>query len=104
MLRGDLADRVEWSSREAGDGLGYDIKSFDAVTEDEHFIEVKTTNGGKYTGFYVPANEFSFSKDRAGKYSLYRVFEFRDRARLFTLDGAIDQYVVLEPSTYKAKF
>ena len=104
LLRADLADQVEWSSKDVGDGLGYDIKSFDAETDAEHFIEVKTTNSGKYFPFYISANEVAFSKDRADQYSLYRVFSFRDRARLFALQGDIDRHVNLRPDTYIAGF
>lgn len=103
-LRADLADRVEWSSREIGDGLGYDIRSFDPQTEDERFIEVKTTNSGKYLPFFISANELAFSKERSAEYALYRVFEFCTSPRLFELEGAIDRHLNLEPTTYRAQF
>jgi hypothetical protein len=104
LLRGDLADRVEWRSREQGDGLGYDILSFDAQSGEERFLEVKTTNSGKYFPFYLSRNELDFSRQHTSQYSLYRVFDFSDQARLFALDGAIDEHVNLEPSVYKAGF
>lgn len=39
----NLADQIEWTSQEKGDGTGYDIQSFneDGSTR---YIEVKTTN------------------------------------------------------------
>ena len=40
----DLAERVEHVSQTRGDGLGYDVLSFDDENGDELFIEVKTTN------------------------------------------------------------
>lgn len=42
--RPDLANRVEWTSQERGDGAGYDIKSFDPSGR-ERLIEVKATRG-----------------------------------------------------------
>jgi hypothetical protein len=103
-LRADLADRVQWSSKEIGDGLGYDIRSFDHETDNERFIEVKTTNSGKYLPFFISANELAFSKERSAEYALYRVFDFSANARLFELHGAIDRHVNLEPTTYRARF
>jgi hypothetical protein len=103
-MRADLADRVEWVSREVGDGLGYDIKSFDAETEEERFIEVKTTNSGKYFPFYLSANEVAFSRDCSSRYSLYRIFNFRSHARLFVLAGAVDDHVNLAITSYRASF
>jgi Domain of unknown function (DUF3883) len=42
----DLAKRVVWTSRDRGDGLGYDVSSFDE-SGGELFIEVKTTRRGR---------------------------------------------------------
>lgn len=106
--RDDLANEIEWSSKDRGDGLGFDVRSFrvDAKTDrvDEHYIEVKTTNNGKYQPFYVTPNELDFSKDAAEHYSLYRVYELGKRGRLFRLPGAIDQHVSLQAELYKASF
>ena len=103
-----LANEIEWSSKERGDGLGFDVRSFrvDVRTDrvEEHFIEVKTTNNGKYQPFYVTPNELDFSRDSAENYSLYRVFELKNRGRIFRLPGAIDQHVCLQPELYKASF
>jgi hypothetical protein len=41
--RDDLARRVEWVASTVGDGLGFDILSFDELDGSERFIEVKTT-------------------------------------------------------------
>lgn len=102
--RADLAREVEWSSSEQGDGLGYDVRSFNAVRDEELFIEVKTTNSGKYQPFFISENEVAFSRISACQYSLYRVYDFKQQARLFQLNGAVDQHVNLEPQSYKAKF
>ena len=102
--REDLIEEVEWSSKVKGDGLGYDIRSFDPATDKERYIEVKTTNSGKYQPFFISKNEVSYSRDYADQYSLYRVYQFRSDPRLFSMDGDIDKYVHLLPKTYQAIF
>jgi hypothetical protein len=104
LNREDLAREVEWTSKEKGDGAGYDIRSFDPKSEKELFIEVKTSNCGKYQPFYISENEVSFSKDNSEQYSLYRVFNFRRDPKLFMLPGDIRQNVQLVANTYKAIF
>ncbi|MCP5349302.1 MAG: DUF3883 domain-containing protein [Gammaproteobacteria bacterium] len=106
--RSDLAKEVAWSSKDEGDGLGYDIRSFqvegDIVRDEEHFIEVKTTNSGKELPFLITDNELAFSREQATRYSLYRVYRFGEKARLFQLRGAIDDFVTLQPTLYRAAF
>ncbi len=102
--RADLAREVEWSSKDRGDGLGYDVRSFDQERDEELFIEVKTTNSGKYQPFFISGNEVAFSKHKASQYSLYRVFDFKQKTQLYKLSGAIDQYVHLHAQSYKASF
>lgn len=102
--RSDLAKEVEWSSRERGDGLGYDIRSFDALREEERFLEVKATNSGKYQPFFISENERAFSNDYSKAFLLYRVYEFGMGPRLFILSGAIEGHVQLIPQSYKARF
>lgn len=102
--RSDLAKEVEWSSRDRGDGLGYDVRSFTHERDSEFFIEVKTTNSGKYQPFFITDNELEFSKEKSAQYSLYRVFDFKQQARIYQLNGAVDQYVHLKPKSYKASF
>ena len=102
--RADLVDDVKWASEDDGDGLGYDIRSFDPVKDEERFIEVKTTNSGKYFPFFISANEVNYSRDFADNYSLYRVYQFKAQPRLFMLDGEIDKHVHLHAKTYMARF
>jgi hypothetical protein len=100
--REDLVFEIEWTSQELGDGAGYDIRSFRPESDEELFIEVKTTNGGKYQPFLVSDNEVEFSRTRAGDFALYRVFEFRKTPRLFVLEGNLGAQVNLRPQLYKA--
>lgn len=102
--RPDLAREVEWSSHERGDGLGYDIRSFDARFDEERFLEVKATTSGKYQPFFISENERAFSNDFARAFRLYRVYEFKLNPRLFVLPGAVEQYVHLLPQNYQARF
>ncbi|HQR43569.1 MAG TPA: DUF3883 domain-containing protein, partial [Gemmatales bacterium] len=51
--RDDLAQRVVWASQDIGDGLGFDIISFDEADDSERMIEVKATGLGKFFPFYV---------------------------------------------------
>lgn len=102
--RYDLVNDVEWSSKVRGDGLGYDIRSFNPINDEELFIEVKTTNSGKYQPFFISDNEVSYSKDFSDQYTLYRVFQFRTDPKLFQLDGDIEKYVHLKSKNYIAKF
>lgn len=98
-----LADRVEHVSSTRGDGLGYDVLSFD-VTGKERYIEVKTTTFGKETPFYISRNEVALSKIEKDKFHLYRLFEFKKTPKFFDLPGQIDLHCTLDTVTYKASF
>lgn len=95
----NLADRIEHTSVEEGDGAGFDIRSYEADGADR-FIEVKTTKGGPYTPLYVTRNELRASKDMDVRYHLYRPFQFRTSPRLFTVAGALDRTLALEATQY----
>jgi hypothetical protein len=98
-----LGDRVEHVSSTKGDGLGFDIASFD-LDGYQRFIEVKTTTFGKETPFYVTRNEVEFAAAHAKQFHLYRLFEFRQGPRMFDLTGDIAVHVRLDPCTYLARF
>lgn len=65
----DLAQRVEHVSVTLGDGLGFDIRSFD-LEGNEQWIEVKTTSFAKDTPFFVTRNELRTSQAHADRYHL----------------------------------
>lgn len=98
-----LADKVDHVSQSKGDGLGYDVLSFDADGK-ERFIEVKTTTFGQATPFFVSRGELALSQGAREQFHLYRLFEFRKAPRLFDLKGSLDQHCVLDPVTYRASF
>ncbi|WP_339799576.1 DUF3883 domain-containing protein [uncultured Marinobacter sp.] len=94
-----LAERIDRVSKSQGDGLGYDILSFE-VTGKERFIEVKTTAFAKETPFYATRNEISFSEDFRDQFHLYRLFDFRNSPRLFWLQGAISKHCTMDPVSF----
>lgn len=96
-----LADRIEHTSKARGDGLGYDILSFDGDGR-ERFIEVKTTAYVAETPFFITPNEVEFSGQRSDQFHLYRLFSFRRKPRMFTLNGPIAMHCVLDPVSYRA--
>ena len=96
-----LADRIEHVAQSQGDGLGYDILSFEADGR-ERLIEVKTTRFGVYTPFFASKNEVAVSQDRAEQYALYRVFDYRAEPRLFIAAGSLRDQFDLEPVQYQA--
>ena len=98
----NLATKVEQISLTEGASAGFDILSFDESGK-ERFIEVKTTAFGASTPFFVTQNEVSFSRREENQYFLYRTFNFRKHAKLFTKQGSIDKSFELEPSQYLAK-
>ncbi|MFK8068713.1 MAG: DUF3883 domain-containing protein [Gammaproteobacteria bacterium] len=102
--REDLAVDVAWTSSVEGDGAGYDIRSFRGTTDEELFIEVKTTNSGKYQPFLITSNEVAFSDKYRDSYSLYRVFDFRGEPNIFILDGLITNHVNIIPQVLRASF
>ena len=98
-----LADRVDHVSQTKGDGLGYDVLSFEADGR-ERLIEVKTTSFARETPFFVTKGELALSHEAPDQFRLYRLFEFRQTPRLFELSGALAQHCDLDPITYRASF
>jgi hypothetical protein len=96
-----LAQGIEHTSQELGDGTGYDIRSYEENGKDR-YIEVKTTRFSRYTPFYVSPNELRVSQNHADKYNLYRVFQFKSKPQLFISPGSIEKQFRLEPSQYLA--
>lgn len=97
--RDDLAGKVEWSARDLGDGLGYDVTSF-RPNGIRRIIEVKTTNLGPMTPFYITRWEIEVSHERADQYSLYRVHGFARDPRIYVLDGDINTNARLDPKVF----
>ena len=100
--RDDLSRKVLWAAVEIGDGLGFDVLSFDDQDESEKLIEVKTTGLGKFFPFYVTGNEVRCSEDMAEQFHLFRVFDFGRTPRVYILTGSLKVNCRLEPTQYRA--
>ena len=100
--RDDLAQRVVWASQDIGDGLGFDIISFDDADDSERKLEVKTTGLGKFFPFYVTGNEVRCSEVIPQQYHLFRVFDFGRVPRLYILHGSLRELCQLDPVLYRA--
>lgn len=100
---GELFSRVDWIADRLGDGLGYDILSFDAADK-QRFIEVKTTNGAYLSSFIISRNELEFADEVGPAFHLYRVFDFREQPKLYMLQGSLAGQLHLEPMDYRASF
>lgn len=101
----DLADRVEQVSLTRGDGLGYDVLSFQNDGKPK-FIEVKTTLTQKES-FFITDNELNFSRDYSGQFYLYRITNFNWEANtgnIYIRRGNLNTIMELKPILYEGKF
>ena len=104
---GHLVDRIEHSSKTVGDGLGYDIKSFNDRSE-PIYIEVKTTIGGFWSNLIFTRNELDFMRQYSSHYVLYRVYHLdqqTESGELYTIEGypEIRDHFDFAPQTFVAK-
>ena len=96
-----LADQIDHVAASQGDGLGYDIRSFETDGR-ERLIEVKTTRFGPLTPFFASRNEVSVSEDQRDTFQLYRLFKFTEQPRLFVLPGSLMQTCRLNAEQFSA--
>ena len=101
--RSDLAERVQWTSEEMGDGAGFDIASFHPNGR-ERLIEVKTTNGWERTPFHITANELAVADDRRSEWCLLRLWDFARTPKAFELYPPLQAHVALTPTSFRASF
>ena len=99
--RDDLASKVEWTSKEIGDGTGYDIKSFDVVGVPK-LIEVKTTNGWERTPFHISRNELACAEENRDCWHLYRVYDLVREPKAFSIRPPLQDHVALTPTSFLA--
>jgi hypothetical protein len=97
----DLANRIEHVANTQGDGLGFDISSFELDGRDR-LIEVKTTRFGAMTPFFASRNEVGVSESRNEHYQLYRLYNFARQPKMFTLGGSLRETCRLEPIQFSA--
>ncbi len=101
--RNDLAKEVEHVSKTRGDGLGYDVRSFESDGQ-PRYIEVKTTAYTVLSPFFVSKNELRFASAYSKEFHLYRLFEFRKSPKLFDLPGRLEDHCFLDAVTFSASF
>lgn len=99
--RGDLANKVEWTSEVRGDGAGFDIRSFEPDGK-ERLIEVKTTNGPSKTPFFLSENERVFSEERPDAFCLLRLYSFSEKPSAFLLRPPLNDSLLLKATSYRA--
>jgi len=104
-----LANKVEHVSVTKGDGLGYDVLSFNADGT-KKYIEVKTTSSSDpRQPFYLSSNELSFAKLASSQYFLYRVYDLpkkndKKSPQLYIVKQPVSAHLVLKPINYLAEF
>lgn len=103
----DLANKIRHVSRTDGDGLGYDIVSYEKVGKSfkEIYIEVKTTTGGFNKPFDISANEVEVSELFSEKYYIYRLFNIHNgmtTVPYYKIKGSVKEHFMLEPTSFKA--
>lgn len=98
-----LAGKVEHVTRTQGDGIGFDILSFETSGE-ERFVEVKTTAFAKETPFFATTTEVAFARDNPTRYHLYRLFLFKAAPKCFILPGVLEQHCTLDPDSFRCSF
>ena len=99
--RTSLAEKVEHVAETQGDGLGYDVLSFD-VDGRERWIEVKTTAFAKECAFFITPNELKCSQANPEHYHLFRIFSFLTQPNMYCLRGDLYPQLTLNPQSYRA--
>lgn len=101
----EYLDKIEHTS-EIDDEKGYDILSWEKLDNGdivEKYIEVKTTEGGKTTQFFISSGEVKFSREHKEQYYLYRVYNYDKKtgnAKVFEQKGSIEDNYSLVPKNY----
>lgn len=98
-----LAEQVEWTSQERGDGVGYDILSF-RTDGTPRKIEVKTTNGVRTTPFFLTRTERAVCNEEPGVWRLYRLHDLGTTPGLFRIKPPLEGFVRLDVETWRATF
>ena len=101
--REDLARKVRWVSHEDGDGVGYDIASFEPDGR-QRLLEVKTTNGWDRTPFFITRNELQVAEERREEWRLLRLWDFSRGPKAFELRPPLDTQMSLVATTFRAEW
>lgn len=102
--RDDLASKVQHISVQIGDGLGFDILSYDLLGNEKK-IEVKTTRSNISRPFYVTRNELEISSENPENYYLYRLFDFDsnlNKGKYYVITGNLTISLTLDALVFIA--
>lgn len=86
-----------------GDGIGYDILSYDQ--NGPIYIEVKTTTQNYNNAYYITRNELEASVIHKDKYYIYRLYDYcklKGTANFYIRQGALTD-LCFDPILYKVK-
>lgn len=100
----DLANKIQHVSVEIGDGLGFDILSYDLLGNEKK-IEVKTTRSDISRPFYLTRNELEVSSKNPESYYLYRLFDFDsnlNKGKYYVIAGDLTDSLTLDTLVYIA--
>jgi Domain of unknown function (DUF3883) len=89
-------------AQETGDGLGYDVQSFE-LSGEELYIEVKATGLAAEIPFYFSSAELDFARRHLQTYALYRVSQVDDSPQFLVLRGPDITNLEMVPVTYQAR-
>lgn len=98
-----MSKQPEHKSKSEGDGLGYDILSYNENGK-EIFIEVKTTIRNYDTPFFITRNELERSRQESNNFFLYRLYDFDDtnnKANYYIRQGDLSE-LCINPILYRA--
>ena len=101
----EFAEKIEWTSKERGDGAGYDIESYDYIDGkyEKIYIEVKGSVKSWNTPFEITANEILASKEHKDRYYIYRIGKVKSKEpQIHIIKGDLEVVLDLVPSSYLA--
>lgn len=99
----EIAEKIQHTSVEEGDGAGYDIRS-QLSNKETIFIEVKTTKGSKTTPFYMSSNEVAFANSHKESYKIYRVYDYNyktNSGKFFVIEADAVSRLNYESTQYR---
>lgn len=102
LVSENIPYNVEYVADTIGDGLGYDILSYDKDGNEIH-IEVKTTRTSNEYGFFMSKREIEESSKAV--YKIYRIYNFDDKnksADMKIINGEVNEKnFVMEATNYR---
>lgn len=87
----EKVEEIKHVSQVDGDGLGYDILSYDLIDDciKEIYIEVKSTKNNINTPFFMSPNEMEFAREKTVQFRIYRLYKGES--------GKLDYYIINNP-------